>query len=62
MRETHNENRFKSGDYWRECDICGFDWLRSEMQKNSDGLIVCRADYEPEHPRDRVDRRGDTYS
>lgn len=52
MRETHRSNVFKSGDYYRECDECGFDYLRSEMLKRYDGAIVCAADFEEEHPRD----------
>ena len=52
MRETHVNNVFKSGDFWRECDECGFDYLRSEMLKRYDGAIVCRKDYEEEHPND----------
>lgn len=56
-RETHRGNIWKSGDSWRECDICGFDYYRSELRKNSDGLIVCSKDYEPEHPRKKRDNR-----
>jgi len=44
-------NRYIPGDYLRNCDICDFTYLRSELKKNSDGLIVCRKDYEPKHPR-----------
>ena len=38
-------NRFEPGTYKRECDICGWDYLRSEMRKQWDGLIVCQPCY-----------------
>lgn len=53
MRETHRNNLWKSGDYWRECDVCSFDYLRSELRERYDGAIVCSADWEEEHPRDQ---------
>jgi hypothetical protein len=53
MRETHafGTKKWVSGDYWRECDICGFDYLRSQLKRNYKNLLVCRNDWEPE-PRD----------
>ena len=53
MRETHRNNVFRSGDYWRECDECGFDYLRSELRTRYDGAIVCDKDWEEEHPKDQ---------
>ena len=50
MRE-YPKNRWVAGTYKRECDICGWDYLRSEMLKTWDNLIVCRKDYEPKHTR-----------
>ncbi len=38
-------NRFVNGTYKRECDICGFDYLRSEMKKQWDNAIVCNYCY-----------------
>ena len=52
MRETHTGNRYIPGDYWKECPICGFDYLRSEMLERWDGLVVCKPDWDPEHPLD----------
>ena len=52
MRETHRGNTYKSGDYWRECPICGFDVLRSEMVTRWDGLLVCRADNDERNPQE----------
>lgn len=52
MRETHRNNRYSPGDHWRECDECGFDFLRSELVKRRDGAIVCAKCWEPRHPQD----------
>jgi len=52
MRETHRGNSYKAGDYWRECPVCGFDYLRSEMRTRWDGLLVCRDDNDIRNPQD----------
>lgn len=45
-------NRFVSGTYKRECDRCGFDYLRSELMKEPDtGYIVCSKCYDPHDPQ-----------
>ena len=46
------ENRYVPGTYKVECDICGFDFLRTELRRNSRGLLVCQADFEEKHPRE----------
>ena len=50
------ENRYVAGTYKRECDVCGFDFLRSELRKRWDGAIVCKEDYEDKHDRDKPPR------
>jgi formylmethanofuran dehydrogenase subunit E len=45
---------YRPGDYLRECDVCGFEYYRSELRKRYDGAIVCFKDYEKKHERDRV--------
>lgn len=45
---------WRPGDYWMVCDICGFDYRRSQMKQRWDGLWVCGADWEPRHPQDFV--------
>ena len=52
MRETHRGNSYKPGDYWRECPVCGMDYLRSEMVHRWDGLLVCRDDNDIRNPQD----------
>ena len=52
MRETHRGDSYRPGDYWRECPVCGFEVLRSEMVTRWDGLLVCRADDDIRNPQD----------
>jgi hypothetical protein len=47
------------GDFWRCCDICGFDVRASRSFRTWDGLYVCAEDYEPRHPQDFVRGRRD---
>ena len=54
MRETHANNVYKPGAYWCSCYICGWDYLRSELKKNYNGVLVCDKDFEYEHPRDQT--------
>lgn len=56
MSRVYPLTRYVSGTYKRECDVCGWDYLRSELKKRYDGLIVCTKDWwpEPERLRKRV--------
>ena len=58
MRETHNENVYKPGDWWHECPVCGFDYRISEMKERWDGVLVCKKDWEPRNPLDKVEHRS----
>lgn len=44
--------RYIPGQNWVECDICGFKVRAGQTRYNSDGLLVCIKDWEPEHPQD----------
>jgi hypothetical protein len=46
-------NRYVPGTYKRECDVCGWDYLRSELKERYDGAIVCSKDFELQHPREK---------
>jgi hypothetical protein len=50
------------GDFWRICEVCGFEYRASQTKKRWDGLITCFADWEERHPQDfvrgRVDRQN----
>ena len=50
---------YKPGDYWMVCDLCGFDYRRSQMKQTWDGKWVCREDWEPKHPQLEVEGRED---
>lgn len=50
------KNRYVPGTYKRECDVCGFDYLRSELMTRWDGAIVCPADWEEKDPQ--LDKRA----
>lgn len=58
MREP--SYKYIPGDPWGVCDLCGFKYRRSELRENHEGFIVCKKDYEPQHPqefvRGRIDR------
>jgi len=42
----------KLGDHNAICDVCGFKYKSSDLQRRWDGLYVCRQDFEPRHPSD----------
>jgi len=45
---------YKHGDRNAICDLCGFEYKLSQLRKRWDGLLVCRKDWEPEHPQNRI--------
>ena len=45
---------YKHGDRNAICDRCGFKFKLSSLRKTWDGLLVCRKDWEPEHPQNRI--------
>jgi hypothetical protein len=51
----HSRNPgYIAGDHWLVCEICGFDYRKSQMQQTWDGKWVCEKDWEPRHPQDFV--------
>jgi hypothetical protein len=44
-------NRYVSGDYLRDCDICDWTYLRSELTRTWDGWLACRKDWYPKPER-----------
>jgi len=44
---------YHPGDHLALCDICGFQFLRSELRRNYRNFLVCKDDYEDRHPQDR---------
>jgi len=47
MPGTH----FKKGSWNGICDVCGFKFKFTELQKRWDGLICCHKDFEQDHPQ-----------
>ena len=48
-----------SRDFWRVCDVCGFQYRSSQTRKRWDGLWTCLPDFEERHPQDFVRGRRD---
>jgi hypothetical protein len=45
---------FKSSQWNAVCDICGFNFKNTQLQKRWDGLMVCQDDWETRHPQDLI--------
>jgi len=53
---------YKKGDWNAICDRCGGVFKASELKKEWDGLMVCKRDWEPRHPQERVKAKKDDQS
>ena len=47
-----DQNSLKLGDWNAICDVCGFKFKASKLQKRWDGAMVCKDDFEHRHPMD----------
>lgn len=45
---------YRSGGFYRVCDVCGGNFRASETRKRWDGLWVCTPDFETRHQQDFV--------
>lgn len=59
---TTREGTYIAGDYYLQCEVCGFDRRRSEAVRRWDGAMVCSPSvkggcYEERHPLDQVEPR-----
>lgn len=43
---------WEKNNHWCVCDICGFDYRRTEMKTTWDGKTVCSKDFETRHPQE----------
>lgn len=48
------------GNWKVTCQVCGFWYPSSEINKRWDGLLVCDKDNEPRHPQTLIRVRGET--
>jgi len=53
---------FKSGSWNALCDICGHKFKSDQLKKRWDGLMVCEADFEHDHPQKYLRVRPDKIS
>lgn len=42
---------FKKGSWNAICDVCGGKYKMLELRKRWDGLVVCKDDFETDHPQ-----------
>jgi hypothetical protein len=45
---------YDNGSYNVICDVCGRQFRAFQLVQRWDGLMVCKADYEPRQPQDFV--------
>lgn len=50
---------YKKGDWNAICDTCGFKFKASQLRKTWDGFYVCKNDWEPRHPQERLRSKPD---
>lgn len=58
-KHTRNPG-YQAGNYWVECERCGFDYRRSDIAVEWTGAIVCKKYcWEPRNIQDLVQGVGD---
>ncbi len=50
---------YSKGQWNVICDVCGWEFKSSEVKKRWDGLVVCDADWETDHPQKYIQVRSD---
>lgn len=50
---------YRRGDNWATCAVCGIEYRASDFRRRWDGLMVCREDWEPQHPQEFVRGKRD---
>jgi hypothetical protein len=53
---------YKKGCWNVICDVCGFEFKSDEVRKRWDGFIVCKDDFEYDHPQKYLRVREETSS
>lgn len=54
--------RYKHGAWNVICDVCGFEFKSDEVQRRWDNLIVCKKDFEHDHPQKYLRLRAEDTS
>jgi hypothetical protein len=47
-------NHYAHGQWNAICDVCGFKFKSGELRRRWDGLMVCKDDYEVDHPQKHI--------
>ncbi len=53
---------YKNGSWNVHCDVCNFKFKSEDIRKRWDGLMVCDADFELDHPQKFLRVKGDKIS
>jgi hypothetical protein len=51
--------KYRPGDWYAICAICGFRYFASELRKNYRGAYVCDKDFELKHPQESIRLKTD---
>lgn len=51
MKVRNIKPKWKSGDPWKYCDICGVKHRTSETKKQWNGFIACMKCFDEKHPQ-----------
>ena len=43
---------YKPGKWKAVCDVCGFEYLNTDLKERWDGVMVCEKDFETRHPQE----------
>ena len=54
-----NNNYYKPGCWNVICDVCGWKFKSDEVRERWDNLIVCKQDWETDHPQKYIRSRSD---
>jgi hypothetical protein len=57
-----DNSTYVSGEWNLICDVCGFRFKSGKIKKRWDGLLVCKDDWETDHPQKYIRVREDGQS
>jgi hypothetical protein len=56
------DNHYRSGGTYGICDECGLKFRLALLRRRYDGFMVCRKDWEPQHPQEKIYPKSDRVS
>lgn len=57
-----DNSSYVAGEWNLVCDVCGFRFKSGKIKKRWDGLLVCKDDWETDHPQKYIRVREDGQS